>query len=303
MSSSVATVLSVPSGGSFCSLIVTVADTVAVSGAGPPALSLSLSTLLPSLSVMVMSRTPSNVSELLLYCSASMIVLTCVSVAVGSRLISRSAPLLPPLTLSIPGSVLFVSVSWSKGSPASIDTVMMPSPNVSVSRPEVVVRSMSVTFAPVISCTGAVPSPGTVLSSTVDALSVPTSPGGSLTGLIKVSKSTGSDHMSVSRLSSSPTTAEMSELELKVWGVSASRTESAPGVPLKFSTGTKRSCASVGSSMALVSSLAPCGMSVQLVPLSVEYCQVPSVPGSAALPTIAIPPNAVLASAPPVMPV
>ena len=122
------------------------------------------------------------------------------------------------------------------------------------------------------------------------------STGASLTGVTEASRVVTMDHWPVMASS-----AETSVAVEKVTGVSETRMESEPGVPLKSRTlGRKRSLAVVGSRMAasLEGAVPPLAMVDQVVPISVEYCQTPWLVALAALPTMAMPPKAVAVEAP-----
>ena len=145
------------------------------------------------------------------------------------------------------------------------------------------------------SVTFGTPVPTPAFSLTVRSPVVPPSTGASLRGAMVVFSVRATDHWLVWR----PTVALMS-LVTAVTVASESRTVKPPGVPLKSATGTKRICAPVGSKTAAASE-ALVGTSSQVVPLS-EYSQVPCVPATAVLPTIAMPPKALAALPPPVIP-
>ncbi|MCY1206244.1 hypothetical protein D3C87_916510 [compost metagenome] len=147
---------------------------------------------------------------------------------------------------------------------------------------------------PLTSATGGMLTPVPVwLFSTAVAPVVPPITGASLRGAMVVDTLRSTDHWLVASL----TVALMSPLPAAT-GASDTRTTSPPGVPLKSAAGTKRSCALVGSSKALVSE-APVGTASQSVPFRL-YSHAPCA-ALALLPTMAMPPNEVDASPPPLM--
>jgi len=115
--------------------------------------------------------------------------------------------------------------------------------------------------------------------------------GASLTGVTEVERVMALDHCPVV-----PSVALMSDEAEYATAASETRMERDPGVPLKSRTlGMKRSLAVVGSRMAALLEGAaprltlPSAMVLQVLPLSVEYCQMPCVVELELLPVMAMP--------------